>query len=221
MAVAYSMSDNGEFYRTLYRQTRAAIRQLADSSDAPIACFTLKHIFKKAAEIDPSTTPDKHHEALRELSELLRNLQSKFCSMEGIGSQSNDATEVEDREKSNALLQGVLQQLQALAANMIGQRDTVDHDVFRQPSPYLIACERCKGHVKPGPDITAPWRDATCSLHAEDRQFVKCREAVNARMSALRACGAVPHDFDPGYGIHGKSDQEISQKRACIEKRRL
>ena len=221
MAVAYSMSDNDELYRNLYRQTRMAIRQLADSSDAPIACFTLKHIFRKAAEIDPSTTPDKHSKALRELSELLRGLQNKFCSMEGIGSPSKDATEVEDREKSDALLQGVLQQLEAIAANIIGQRDTVDHDVFRQPSPYLIACERCKGRVKPGPDITAPWRDATCSLYANDAQFVKCRQAVNARMNALRGCGAVPHDFDPGYGIQGKSDREIAQKRACIEKLRL
>jgi predicted kinase len=82
MAMAYSMSYNSALYKDLYRQTRSAIRQLAHSSDAPIACFTLKHVFRKAAELDASKNPEKHLEAFEDLAQLLQGLRDKFCSVE-------------------------------------------------------------------------------------------------------------------------------------------
>ena len=219
MAVAYSMSDYSALYNDLYRQTRSAIRQLAHPSDAPIACFTLKHVFRRAAELDASTTPTKHLEALKEISKLLQGLRGKFCFVSTEEGPSGD--EAEDVEKSDELLQAVLQKLDTLAVAVIGERGTVDHDVYRQPSPYLVACQRCKGRVKPGPEVAEPWRDATCSLRANDPAFVKCRKAIDARAAALRSCGAVPHDFDAGFAVRGKTTKELAAKNACIQKRGL
>jgi hypothetical protein len=216
----YSVSDNDALYRDLYRQTRTAIRQLAHSSDAPIACFALKHVFRKAAELDASTTPKKHLDALRDISHLLQGLRDKFCSMEGVGRPPNGVEYAEDVEKSDELLQDVLHKLDNIAATIITEKGTIDHDLYRQPSAYLVACERCKGRVKPGPDIAEPWRGATCSLRADDQKFAKCREAVGARTAALRSCGAVPHDFDPGFAIQG-TDAERAKKNACIKTHRL
>lgn len=151
----------------MYRQARHAIRQLADPLDAPIECFALKHVFRKAAKLGPETKPKERVDALQKLANLLQGIQAKFCQSDESGKKEAEHAE----EESDAELEKVLEKLENLATILIGKRDTIDYDLNRQPSEDLLDCQTCGGRVRPGPNIRQPWAGATCSLETDDVHF--------------------------------------------------
>lgn len=203
--VAFSLSRNEELYRDMYRQARDAIRKLADPSDAPIACFTIKHIFKEARDLDWANMPDAHLQALQSLEALLQSVKEKFCG---------DADDERGAEIHEALNK-VLDDLERLIKPLVGKRDARDLALYLQPSEDLLDCQTCGGEVLRGPNPQAPWTGVKCSLDPHNGDYQKCRSKQQARREGLKRCGAKPHGFDNGYSI---SDPDLREKRACVKK---
>jgi hypothetical protein len=202
------MGDLDLLYNTLYRQARGAIRQLADPSDAPLACFALKHVFKEASKIDVAKEPERVREALQGLQTLLRGVQERFCVREGEDQEQLEAA----REVTSDVLNHVLTELQRLGTQIIGEAYTFDDDIMRQESRALLDCKLCGGKVQPGEDLTVPWRGARCSLKPGDSKFEKCRKKESSRRQEIMKCGAVAHDWDHGFGV---SEPDMAKKTKC------
>jgi len=206
--VAYSMGDLDVLYNTLYRNACDAIRRLADASDAPIACFALKHVFREASRIDVAQEPERVREALQGLHTLLHGVRDRFCAQEG-----EDRDELEGAgDESREMLNHSLKELQRLGAQIIGEELTFDDDILRQESRTLLDCRLCGGVVQPGRDLTVPWKGASCSLKPADAKFEQCRKQESSRRQELIKCGAVPHDWDHGFGV---SEPDIPKKTKC------
>lgn len=213
--VAFSLSRNEGLYRDMYRQARDAVRKLADPSDAPIACFTLKHIFREARDLDWANMPDAHLQALQSLQALLESVIEKFCGNADGERGAERLVSAELREESHEALNKVLDDLERLIKPLVGKRDARDLALYLQPSEDLLDCQTCGGEVLRGPNPEAPWAGVKCSLDPQNGDFQKCRSQQQARREGLKRCGAKPHGFDNGYSI---SDPDLRKKSACVKR---
>lgn len=206
------MSIGVSDFSYLYRQARRAVQGLAEPIEAPIACFTLKHVFREAAKA--KDLPQEQLKALQALGELLQGVKDKFC-----GTMPGVEPVYEATAESDALLADVLKKIDVMAASLVNTQMATDYDIYRQPSEFLLDCKTCGGHVQPGPDVLRrPWRGATCSLKVDDPHFKSCHAQQISRREALKKCGARPHDFDKGFSL-GSPDSE--KKEACVKRIKL